>query len=45
MTVVENANPVSSDTPRVMLLTSDVGLPVEKNTLFRGVIGLKHELQ
>ena len=31
MTVVENTIPVSSDTPRVMVLTSDTGLPVEKN--------------
>ena len=30
MTVVENTIPVSSDTPRVMVLTSDTGLPVEK---------------
>lgn len=29
MTIVENTNPVSSDTPTVMLLISDVGLPEE----------------
>ena len=32
MTVVENAIPVSSDAPRVMLLTPDAGLPVKKIT-------------
>lgn len=31
MTVDENTIPVMSVTPRVMLLTSDTGLPVEKN--------------
>ena len=30
MTVVENTIPVMSVTSRVMLLTSDTGLPVEK---------------
>ena len=30
MTVVENTIPVSSVTPRVMLLTSDTGLPEKK---------------
>ena len=34
MTVDENTIPVMSVTPRVMLLTSDTGLPVEKKWLY-----------